>query len=88
VPVISRAGKAHVSRVGVSLLNRVGLSELVAENDEQYISIAAGLARDANRRREISMTLRERMISLTDAEKFVAELENAYRKMWQTWCAS
>ncbi|HEY1628412.1 MAG TPA: tetratricopeptide repeat protein [Tepidisphaeraceae bacterium] len=88
VPVITRAGHAHVSRVGVSLLHRVGLDELIAENDQQYVSIAIELARDADRRRKISSSLRERMKSspLTNAENFVRELEAAYGQMFKTWC--
>jgi predicted O-linked N-acetylglucosamine transferase (SPINDLY family) len=90
VPVITRAGRAHVSRVGVSLLHRVGLEELIAENDEQYVSIAVELARNVPRLRNISSTLRQRMQSspLTNAENFVRELETAYRQMWKTWCAA
>jgi protein O-GlcNAc transferase len=90
VPVVTRAGKAHVSRVGVSLLNRVGLPELIAENNEQYISIAAELARDIERLRAISSSLRDRMksSSLTNAENFARELESGYRQMWQTWCSA
>ncbi|HMB96418.1 MAG TPA: tetratricopeptide repeat protein, partial [Tepidisphaeraceae bacterium] len=88
VPVVTRAGNAHVSRVGVSLLHRVGLNELIAENDEQYVSIAIDLASDPQRRKNISSSLRDRMQSspLTNAENFVRDMESIYRQMWQTWC--
>jgi len=39
-------GKAHVSRVGVSLLNSVGLSECVAASAEEYVEKAVSLAQD------------------------------------------
>ncbi len=45
-PVVTLAGKTHVSRVGVSLLTNVGLPELVAHSKEEYVRIAVELARD------------------------------------------
>lgn len=88
VPVITLAGKAHVSRVGASLLTRVGLAELIACSPQQYVDLAVGLAQDANRRRKIAASLRHRMLTspLTDAADFVRDLEQAYRQMWQNWC--
>jgi len=35
VPVVSLAGKVHMSRVGVSLLSNVGLAELIADSPEE-----------------------------------------------------
>jgi predicted O-linked N-acetylglucosamine transferase (SPINDLY family) len=40
------AGQTHVSRVGVSLLNAVGLPELIANSPDEYISVAVKLASD------------------------------------------
>jgi predicted O-linked N-acetylglucosamine transferase (SPINDLY family) len=37
IPVITMAGSTHVSRVGASLLARVGLDELVCANAESYV---------------------------------------------------
>lgn len=87
VPVITLAGKAHVSRVGASLLKRVGLEDLIATSDEQYVQKAAALAGDASRRAELSSSLRQRMSQsdLTNAGAFVQDLENAYRRMWHEW---
>ena len=74
VPVVTLASEPgiHAGRVGVSLLNAVGLGELVAHSEEEYISIAAGLARDAARLGEIRAGLRERLLAspLCDAEGF------------------
>jgi predicted O-linked N-acetylglucosamine transferase (SPINDLY family) len=43
VPVVALAGHAHVSRVGVSLLNGAGLGHLVALTPDQYVSTAVSL---------------------------------------------
>jgi predicted O-linked N-acetylglucosamine transferase (SPINDLY family) len=90
VPVLTLAGKAHVSRVGVSLLTRVGLSELMAPTPADYVKIAAELAQDVSRRRQIAGGLRDRMRAspLTDARGFVANLESAYRQIWRDRCAT
>ena len=44
VPFITLAGRTHVERVGVSLLTRIGLEELVARDEEEYVALAVGLA--------------------------------------------
>lgn len=88
VPVITLAGETHASRVGVSLLSNVGLPELIAETQDEYIGIAMNLASDIERLQLLRKSLRDRMARspLTDAKQFTAHLEKCYRKMWETWC--
>jgi len=50
LPVVTRAGGTHVSRVGASLLAYAGLPELVAADDDAFIGAASALARDGPRR--------------------------------------
>ncbi|MFM2416089.1 MAG: hypothetical protein RL385_812 [Pseudomonadota bacterium] len=84
VPVVTRAGTTHASRVGVSLLTRVGLRELVAESDDAYVAQAIALAHDLERRQALRRGLRARMSEggLTDglrfAKSFGALLQRAY----------
>ncbi|MBC7802349.1 MAG: tetratricopeptide repeat protein, partial [Candidatus Parcubacteria bacterium] len=40
VPVVTLAGRTHLSRVGVSVLKRLTLDELIADTREQYVSKA------------------------------------------------
>jgi predicted O-linked N-acetylglucosamine transferase (SPINDLY family) len=72
VPVVSRAGETHVSRVGVSLLNAVGLQEFVGDSRAAYIDKAVGLAADSARLIALRPTMRERMAGslLMDGESF------------------
>ncbi len=83
VPVVSLAGSSHVARVGVSLLNAVGLADLVAEQREDYIAIAVKLAADRERLRQLRTSLGVRMKTsvLGDAEGFTRKLEGCYRQM-------
>jgi len=88
-PVVSRAGQTAVSRAGLSILSNLGMPEWVADDPEQYISIASGLARDIPRLSELRQTLRQRMLGspLMDAAAFTRDVESAFRQMWRQWCA-
>ena len=88
-PVVSLAGRAHAGRVGVSLLHAVGLDELAAESEDEYVARAVELARDPRRLASLHAELRERMRTspLCDAELTTREIEAAYRAMWERRCA-
>ena len=88
VPVITLAGKTHASRVGASLLNNVGLPDLVATTPEDYVQRAIALATDPPRLAGLRQDMRPRMqaSSLMDAALFTRNVEAAYRKMWRAWC--
>ena len=90
LPVITLAGRTHVSRVGVSLLNRIGLCELVAQTPEQYTHIATQLAADLPWLNELRQGLRQRMAGspLMNAPRFARNIESAYRQMWRKYCAT
>jgi protein O-GlcNAc transferase len=89
VPVVTLAGDRHASRVGTSLLTNIGLPELVAQTEDEYRKIAVQLAADLGKLRFLREHLRDMMrhSPLTNAERFTANLENCYRKMWRTYCA-
>ena len=89
VPVLTLPGEMPVSRAGLSLLSSVGLGELAASSEEDYVRIAVELATDLPRLEELRGTLRPRMRAspLMDASRFSRNVEAAYRKMWQTWCS-
>lgn len=88
VPVVTRAGDAHVSRVGVSLLQAIGRPEWIANSDEDYIRIAVMMAADPARLALIRMTLRERMWAsvLLDHVGQAKRFGAALRASWQVWC--
>ncbi|MEZ0375115.1 MAG: tetratricopeptide repeat protein [Candidatus Sericytochromatia bacterium] len=88
VPVITLAGRTHVSRVGVSLLSRLGMEACIAEDEDQYVAIAARLAGDLPALKALRQELREQMGSspLCDGPGFTRRLEATYRQLWQRWC--
>jgi len=90
VPVVSLAGNTPVSRGGLSQLTNLGLPELVAHSEAEFVTIAVNLARDLPRLAHLRSTLRNRMEQsvLMDAPHFARNIEAAYQKMWQHWRAS
>jgi predicted O-linked N-acetylglucosamine transferase (SPINDLY family) len=88
VPLVTLTGRTAVARGGTSILMNVGLPELIAATPEQYIKIAVALARDVPRLAELRSTLRPRMESspLMDGKQYAADVERAFRSMWDTWC--
>jgi protein O-GlcNAc transferase len=87
VPVVSLAGETPVSRAGLSQLTNVGLPELAAHSEEDYVRIAVELAGDLPRLAQLRSTLRDRMKRsvLMDASRFASSIEAAYRAMWKAW---
>jgi len=88
VPVVSLAGAQSVSRAGWSQMSNLGLEELVAFSEDDYVRIATQLAQDLPRLTELRRALRPRMEAspLMDAPRFARNIEAAYRLMWQQWC--
>jgi predicted O-linked N-acetylglucosamine transferase (SPINDLY family) len=72
----------------VSLLTNVNLAELVAANEDKYVSVAVHLAQDRGRLRQLRQGLRQRMLKspLMDGPAMARRLEAAYRAMWRQWC--
>ncbi len=88
VPVVTVTGEDHRSRVGVSLLSNVGLAEWIAPTQEAYVDQAVQKAQDIPNLAKVRASLRSRMQAapLCDADKFVQNLEEIYRQIWQNWC--
>lgn len=88
VPVLTLRGKRAASRLTASVLTRLGLTDLIADSPEQYVSLAISLARDLDRLAQLRCELRERMRTrVGDGLVFTRGLEEAYRVMWHNCCA-
>jgi len=90
VPVVTIVGDTTVGRAGLCQCHNLGLDELVAESPDQFVRIAVELAHNLPRLTDLRQTLRDRLqrSPLMDAPRFAANVERAYRHMWQRWCAS
>jgi predicted O-linked N-acetylglucosamine transferase (SPINDLY family) len=88
VPVVTLVGPTVVGRAGLCQAMNLGLPDLVARTGDEYVQIAAGLARDRKRLGELHATLRARMESspLMDGPRFARAVELAFRTSWERWC--
>jgi predicted O-linked N-acetylglucosamine transferase (SPINDLY family) len=88
VPVVTLAGEAHASRVGVSLLTCVGLEELIVHDEHAYVELCASLAADRPRLARYRATLRDRVATspLCDGQAFAKSFADALRQLWSAWC--
>ncbi len=87
VPVLTLAGSRHAARVGASILTRVGLTDWIAHDIDDYVERAIHHARDADNLRAVKMTLRRQMREspLMQPGRVAKELETAYKWMWKRW---
>jgi predicted O-linked N-acetylglucosamine transferase (SPINDLY family) len=85
LPVVTREGRFMRGRLGSAILDRMGLSDLVAKTDNEYIDLAVKLASDADYRQGVSARMAQaRGILYNDLEPVRALedfLEDAVRKL-------
>jgi predicted O-linked N-acetylglucosamine transferase (SPINDLY family) len=87
LPVLTCAGTTFASRVGASLLNAVGLPELVTHSMSDYEALAVRLARNPDELAGLRDRLRRNRSTapLFDTPSFVRHLETAYLRIWDTY---
>ncbi len=90
VPVITQVGRTVVGRAGWSQLNNLGLRQLAAFDEQDFIRIAVDLAGDLSTLASLRCTLRSRLQTspLMDGKRFAQAIESAYRQIWREWCLS
>lgn len=87
LPVLTLAGDAFAARVAASLLNAVGLPELITHSIGQYEELALRLAENAT----LLMDIRSRLArarttcSLFDTDRFRRHIESAFLTMWKRY---
>ena len=88
LPVITLVGKRSASRMGLSILSTLGLTNFVAYTSQEYVDIAVKLAHNLPYLRSLRNTMRQRMHAslLLDAPTFTRHLERSYRDIWTRWC--
>ena len=87
VPVVTCQGTHFASRVASSILQAIGLDELVAHNLADYENLTIHLARDGQRIQKLKAKLQQRKTRypLFDVGRFVRSLEQAYQEMWRCY---
>ena len=87
LPVLTCLGTTFAGRVAGSLLNAVGLPELITHSLQDYEVLALKLAADRERLAEMRARLQANIPAcpLFDTNRFRKHLEAAYQTMWERW---
>jgi predicted O-linked N-acetylglucosamine transferase (SPINDLY family) len=89
VPVVTLSGPPTLQRSGVSIAMNLGLPELVAHSEDDFVARAVDLARNLQRLSQLRAELRQRLEAscLGDAPRFTRQLEATYRTAWGRYCS-
>jgi len=87
LPIVTCTGKTFAGRVATSLLNAVGLPELVTSNLDAYENLAHTLATNPDMLSDIKAKLRRNRTThpLFDTDRFRRHIEQAYITMWERY---
>src|SRR5262245_35067088 len=87
LPVVTRLGESFAGRVAASLLNAIGLPELVTHSIEDYEALALRLAKDSSLLEGYRNRLATNRLThpLFDIDRFRRRIEAAYLQMWEIW---
>lgn len=85
LPVLACMGTTFAGRVSASLLNAVGLPELVTHSLDEYETLALALTRDRDRLARLRAALSNNLATapLFDTDVTCRHLEAAYVTMWE-----
>jgi protein O-GlcNAc transferase len=84
-PVLTLAGESFTARVAASLLNAMGMPELITSTPEEYEALAVNIATNPALLRQLRDKLEANRLTtaLFDTERFTRHLEDAYRQMYR-----
>jgi predicted O-linked N-acetylglucosamine transferase (SPINDLY family) len=85
LPVLTLVGQSFASRMAASILNAVGLSELITTTQEEYEALAIELAMNPQKLTDIKYKLKANRLTapLFDTPLFTKNIETAYIKMME-----
>lgn len=89
VPVITLRGDRSAGRMVASVLTHVGMSDWIAETQEQYISLAQHFSNNLETLASIRKNLRSNVqtSALCNGIACTREVETKLREMWKRWCS-
>jgi predicted O-linked N-acetylglucosamine transferase (SPINDLY family) len=89
LPVLTLMGNSFASRVAASLLNAIGLPELITHTQEEYESLAIALGNNPEKLAALKQKLANNRLTtpLFDTPQFTKDLEQAYVQMFERYQA-
>jgi predicted O-linked N-acetylglucosamine transferase (SPINDLY family) len=87
LPLVTKLGKGFAARVAGSLLNAVGLPELITETEQDYEALILKLATNPTKLAEIKEKLANNRLTqpLFNTELYTKHLENGYQQAYQNY---
>ncbi len=87
LPVLTCRGESFAGRVAASLLQAIGLGDLVTSSLEDYEAAALKLAKDESLCADLKGRLERNRLDypLFDTVRFCRHIEAAYAAMWERW---
>ncbi len=87
IPVVTLVGSKFRERVGYSILKNIGLEELAAFSEEEYVQKAVGLAQNTDVLEALHKNLRSIMqkSNLMDFHGYVKNMESLYERIWKDY---
>jgi protein O-GlcNAc transferase len=88
VPCLTLYGDRTAGRISASIMTTLGLTDWIANDEDEYVRIAVEKAGDLAALAEVRAGLRERLQSsiVCDGPAYCAAVEEAYRDLWRGWC--
>ena len=85
LPLVTRLGDTFAGRVAASLLNAIGLPDLVTRAPDEYEQLALELSTNRDKLSLLKRRLAENRLTypLFDSKLFTKHIESAYQKMWE-----
>jgi predicted O-linked N-acetylglucosamine transferase (SPINDLY family) len=89
LPVLTLMGNSFASRVAASLLNAIGLPELITTSPQAYEDLAIELASNPEKLLNLKQKLASNRLTtpLFDTPQFTKDLEQAYVRMYEQYQA-
>ena len=87
LPVLTKLGHSFAARVAGSLLNAVGMEELITNTEQEYEDLALELASDPAKLNQLRQKLDTNRLTtpLFDTEQFTKYLEDGYQQAYQIY---
>jgi len=87
LPLVTKLGKGHNTRICGSLLKAIGMPELITETEQEYEALILDLATNPERLASIKQKLADNRLSkpLFDTELFTKHLEDGYQQAYQRY---
>ncbi len=89
VPMVSLRCATLVGRISASILTALGLTDWIANTEQEYIEIALKKSLNLKGLSKIRQRLKEnfKLSAIGDPKVYTLAVEQEYRLLWREWCA-